>query len=791
MTLRAWTLLGTALAGMAAPALAQEGSGQSSSEATPVDETVGIQDIVVTAQRREENLQNVPLAVTALTGDALAKNDIRDLSRVEVLTPGFSFGRSGSDARPAIRGVRTENVAASGDPSIGFYVDNIYQSRAAQANVPFVDVERVEIQRGPQGTLYGRNTFGGNITLTSATPRDDFAAGVNLLYGSFDRRRADGFVNVPLADGIALRFAGLREKMDGYVKGINKAHDIYDRDTSYFRAGLRVAPDDSGFEAVLRYSYWLEKGTGGGAFGYRVGGIYVNPATGANDINGVPLLINPKALDGIADVAGVDKGFPIIDRKLFYPGNHILEQKVQQHQLSANLSYDFGPVVIRSITGYTDFEAYRTADNDFSPRVTTCGATQTSVCTFDAQDDRLHTFSQEVQLASSGNQRFSWIVGGFYYHDNIYRADFYNLAETNPNGTAINAHPRIKSYAGFGQASYWLVPDVLRLTGGIRYTSDRKRITRDIATIVNGRITTIAPNINAATGAPFTPLNFKFNKTTWRANAEYHPTDRSMLYATISTGFRSGGFNGGNFTNPAIPGSFGPETVTAYEVGSKNRFLDNTMQLNLSAYWNDFKNLQVQNQFLVPNAGGGFTTSSAILNAATARAKGIEAELVYEPVVGLNISGSATMMTAKYRDYSAAPAPALYTTPPVTATNPKGGFDLSGNRVPYQPKFKLTGSVSYDIDLGGAGTITPQATVLISGSYFLTDFNKALDYQRGFTKLDLRLGWVSRDERFSLEGFVNNVTNKITLNRATFGSGGLNQNYDAPRMYGVRAGAKF
>lgn len=764
---------------LASPAMAE--ASPADAQPAPASADDQLKEIVVTAQRRSENLQNVPLSVTALSADDLAKNDVRDLSRVEVLTPGFSFGRSGSDARPAIRGVRTENVAASGDPAIGFYVDNVYQSRAAQALVPFVDVERVEVQRGPQGTLYGRNTFGGNLTINSAAPVNKFEVGANLTVGSYNRMRADGFINVPISDAIQVRVAGVREVRDGYVKGIDSLHDIYDQDTGYIRASLRVAPVGSGFEAVIRYSHWKEDGTGGGAFGYRVGGIYVNPTTGANDINGVPLLVNPKALDGIPDVAGVDKGFPITGGPLTYPGDIIVKQKLRQDQVSANLSYDFGPVTIKSITGYTDFAVFRNADNDFSPRP----------LNFDNQDDHLHTFSQEVQLASSGKTRFSWIVGGFYLRDNIFKADFYSLAESNPNGTSVNAHPLVKAWAGFGQASYWLVEDKLRFTGGIRYTSEEKLITRDTSTIVNGVITAMAPTINPATGTSYTPLDFTFKKVTWRGNGEYYLAKNNMVYATVSTGFRSGGFNSGNFTNPAIPGAFQPETVTAYEIGSKNRFLDNTLQVNIAAYYNVFKNLQVQNQFLIPSAGGGFTTSSAILNAANAKAKGIEFEVVAKPVRGLNIGASATIQDATYNNYTGVPAPALYTTPPVTAANPKGGYDLSGNRVPYQPHYKFTGQVSYDFDLGKSGKISPQATVLYSGDYYLTDFNKSLDHQASYAKLDLRLGWTSADDRFGLEGFVNNVTNKVTLNRATFGSGGLNENFDAPRMFGARASAKF
>jgi iron complex outermembrane receptor protein len=724
----------------------------------------GLQEIVVTAQRREENLQDVPVAVTALDAAALAKNDIRDLSRVEVLTPGFSFGKSGSDARPAIRGVRTENVAASGDPTIGFFVDNVYRSRASQANEPFVDVARVEVQRGPQGTLYGRNTFGGNVTVLSVQPKNRFDSGGSLTLGSFVRGRGEGFINVPLGDTVAFRVAGLREKMEGYVKG-PLDNDIMSRDTTYLRASALFQPTEN-INAVLRYSYWTEAGTGGAAFGYRVGGIFVNPATGTFDIvNGQPFqLLYDIPRTGQPLVTGT----PIDQRKLFYPGDTRLEQELRQHSLSANVSFDLGPAVLRSITGYTDFEAFRNADNDFSLRPGNV----------DAQEDHLKTFSQEVQLASGRDSGpFEWIVGGFYYNDNITKSVFSSCptAERNRPGCAFAAGvPRTRSHAAFGQASYWLLPDTLRLTAGIRHTRDNKRIRRLTATTdADQRLDTVTP-----TGQQF---NLKFKKTTYRIGAEYHVTDRNMIYASYSTGFRSGGFNAGFFTNPLLQAGFGPEDVRAYEIGTKNRFLDNRLQLNLSAYRNNFKDLQVQNQFLVPSPGGGTTTTSIILNAAKAHSQGIEAEVQAVPIENLNVAISGTLMKAEYDDYRNVPAPANYS----------GFLDLTGNDIPYAPSWKMTGVVSYDFNMGAWGTVTPQATLLWSDGYYNTDLNTVLDRQDRFSKLDLRLGWTDAAERFSVEGFVNNVTNEITLNRATFGSRGLNQSYDAPRMYGLRVGAKL
>ena len=755
MAIKYW-LAGVSIGALALAAMPAAAQTASEPEASSLDE------IVVTAQRRAENLQDVPIAVTALTSETLSNNDIRDLSRVEVLTPGFSFGKSGSDARPAIRGVRTENVSVSGDPTIGFFQDNVYRSRASQANEPFVDVARVEIQRGPQGTLYGRNTFGGNIAIATNEPGSDFDAGGSLTLGSFDRKSFEGFINVPVSEMLQFRIAALRETMDGYVKGVTDDLDIFDRDTSYARVGVRFAPTPQ-LEAVLRYSHWSEQGTGGAAFGYRVGGIFVNPTTGNFDINGQPFLLR---YDLPRTGRPLVEGLPIDPDPLFYGGDTKLEQDLTQDAWSANVSYDFGPVTFRSITGYTEFEVFRNADNDFSQRLGSV----------DAQEDMLESFSQELQLASNGDGPLDWIAGYFYFNEDV-TAAFFSSCPTlarNTAGCAFAAGlPETTSNAFFGQASYWLIQDRLRVTGGVRHTEDEKVIRRATATTDSAqRLASVTP-----TGQVF---DFSFSETTWRANAEYHLDDARMLYATVSTGFRSGGFNNGFFTNPALPSAFGPETVTAYEIGSKNRFWDDRLQVNLSAYRNEYADLQVQNQFLIVTPTGT-TTTSVILNAAKAHSQGLEVEVQAVPIDNLNIAFSATVMEAQYDDYRNVPAPANYT----------GFLDYSGNDVPYSPKIKLTGQIGYDFAMGDGSVITPQATVLYSDEYYLTDTNTSLDLQEAFAKIDLRVSWVDASERYRFDVFANNVGDEVTLNRATFGSRGLNQSYDAPRMYGIRLSAAY
>jgi iron complex outermembrane receptor protein len=551
--------------------------------------------------------------------------------------------------------------------------------------------------------------------------------------------------------------------MDGYVKGVTRDLDIFNRDTSYIRTTLKVAPTDR-FEAELRYSYWRDKGTGAGAFGYRVGGVFVNPVTNGFDINGQPrAVLYDLPRTGLPGLTGT----PINPDPLFYAGDTRLEQDLQQHAVSLNMSVDLGKVVLRSITGFVDYQVFRNADNDFSQRAGNV----------DGQEDQLTALSQEIQLGSNDKgSRLDWLVGYFFFEEDV-KASFFSSCPTaarNTPGCAFAAGlPRTTSHAVFGQASYWLIEDRLRVTGGVRYTHDSKEITRANATTdARQRLVTVQP-----TGQEFT-LNFE--KVTWRANLDYQFSRNNMLYASVSTGFRSGGFNAGFFANPLLPGGFGPEDVTAYEIGSKNRFADGKVQLNLSAYRNEFRNLQVQNQFLIQGASG-VTTTSVILNAASAHSMGVEAELQWVPVENLNIAMSGTLMEAKYDSYRNVPAPANYT----------GLLDYTGNDIPYSPTWKLTGLVSYDFDLGGAGKLTPQATLVWSDGYFLTDTNTVLDRQDSFAKLDLRLGWRSADDRYSVEGFVNNVTNQIVLQRATFGSRGLNQSFDAPRMFGVRVGARF
>ncbi len=846
-----------------------------------------IAEIVVTAQRREENNQTVPISISAFSAAQLKAQGTTDISRLENIVPGFTFGRSGPDARPAIRGVRTENVGVNGDTTIGFFIDGIYQSRATQATLSFVDIERVEVARGPQGTLYGRNTFGGNIAISTAKPDlKGYSGGVDFTIGQNGRYRGEGFVNAALSSTVGLRLAGAFEESNGYVKNDNPlGNNLFDDSSRYVRASLLFKPDDH-FSALFKFDYARQGGAGGSAFGYKLRGsyfyqlapgqTYLNGAT-TQLYNGTPVVLNTRGgnRDGVIDApVGFDVGVPI------YQPNDPYRIDTDQPTIldlkntgwAATLAYDFGPVTLKSITGYTDFEATRTADSDFS-------GNQIAI---DSQLTSAKTFSQELQLLSSGSGPLTYVLGGYYFKDKlvsllINQQSPLIIRNVTPNivGTAFRAgfydqqRAKTESVAAYAQASYAFT-DKLKFTVGLRYTRDKKDFQFANERSVVPLTTTTPPGTDAtfirlgipaipdsAFGVQGAPTNCTytatatapapragfqclaanpllltgatydtatFEKVTWRAGLDYQIADRNLLYASVSSGFRSGGFNSGQ-NQAALTPTFKPETVLAFEIGSKNRFAGNTIQLNLAAFYNRYNNLQEQRQIPV-----GPATLSVIENSGKARSYGAEIEAIWKPVNALTLGLSSSYLNARYTEYTNVAAPfatSILVNDPTatTATIVNGvtiapigqrrifapgyncglvpgtggagqpaasfGCDLSGKKIPHSPEYSGAVYASYDIDLGSAGKLTPYAVLTFSGAFFGQPFNSALERQEAYSKLDLRLTWAV-NAKLEVQAFVNNVTNKATINRFVWGGGGaLQASYAPPRLWGARASIKF
>jgi iron complex outermembrane receptor protein len=854
----------------AAAASTQPDSTQSSVETDPQDG--GIAEIIVTAQRREENLQRVPISVSAFTAEEIRARGLTDLSRLEGLVPGFTFGRSGVEARPAIRGVRTENVGINADTTIGFFIDGIYQSRTSQGTLGFVDLERVEVQRGPQGTLYGRNTFGGNISLVTAQPRLNVVElGTDVTVGSNNLVRASAFANAPLGDTLALRLVAGYEKSDGFVKNVRlDDNDLFDADDRYLRASLLFEPNDQ-LSVTLKGEYARRGGAGGSAFGYKLIGTYFDVPSNQQLFNATPLLFStrPGVRDGVIDAPlTIDAGQPIFARDDPYriDNDFRADLKLRNKALTANVAYDLGPVSLKSITGYIDFKTTRTQDTDFSGNQ--IGA--------DLQYTAAKTFSQEFQIVSGRGGPLDYVAGVYYFNDKLEDA-FVNqqfeqiVRNVQPNiirpaagGFFSRNEGHTKSLAGYAQASYALT-DQLKFTAGGRYTRDRKDFrfanANSVLPLVNGlpvatAITfdtlnipipdsafgskgaptnctytslpapqpgfqCLASNTTVFTGATLNTAEFK--KFTYRLGLDYQLTPSNLLYASVANGFNSGGFNGSQAAVAAGAATFQPQVVTAFEVGSKNRFFDRTLQLNLAAFYNRYSSLQEQRQIPVAN-----TTTSIIENSGRARSYGAELETIWKPVNPLTLTAALSYLNARYTEYNGplpfgtsilvpapgAPATILngitiapagqqrlfapgYDCSPISGTGGTGqpglafACDLSGNRIAHSPTFSGAISAQYDFDLGSAGTLSPYAQLNFSSFFFGQPVNSVLDRQEGFAKLDLRLTW-DINEKFSVQGFVTNVTNEATATRFVFGGGGgLQASFAPPRLWGLRGSIRY
>ena len=898
-----------------------------------------IEEIVVTAQRREENLQDVPLSITALGAQEISDKDISDIGRLEQVVPGLRLARSGSAQRPAIRGVYTEAVGLNSDPRIGFYIDEIYQARPQQASAALVDLERIEVQKGPQGTLFGRNSYGGNIALTTATPTDELEGGVNLIAGDYGRIRAEGFLNVPVSDSVALRFAAATEKRDGYLESVvSSAADLQDKDENYFRTTLRWAPAafDERLEITLRGSYYERGGAGYNAANAKVIGVAVDPAlitpqggslvfngetyvftgtspglggyNGSNVGTGTLFPYTNAFRDGVLDVNGSDIGVPV-------PGPYanvydaVPFEDLEQQQYSGTINFDLTDnILLRSITSYTKFDTVAGGDGD---------GVNIPLKYFEAGTES-EVFTQEFQLQyANPDSPLQYTLGAFYLsEEGRDGSSFYYLNRTYTSATAAAqglpeyygaiggfgasngcqftfitpaancsvdfttgnlfdfrgvSEAETKSTAFYAQGSYD-VSDQLTVTIGARYTVDDKEyktITQspDNGTVFAGQYATqeglpnpgnwyavnpfYSNDFNATCGG-FTSQGISTNQSdqamevvpnyfytlcgkedfeffTYRLAADYAITPDSMVYASFSTGHHSGGFGAGitAANSPGLITTFDAEEVQAFEIGSKNQFFDGRLQLNLTAFYNEYEDLQEQGTQVV-TIDGQPRNVTTIFNIGKQDAPGAELALIAQPNDGLTLNASINYLHSRYEAfpryapanfvcfYISSPSCGSGAFPPTAPqnyavgggyfpnaqTNPENFIDTGIDnfnfayiptdlRVQNTPDWSAQFGASYDIDLGDAGILTPQFNTQWTGDYLLSPSAPNIE-QGSYTKTDARIVWVNADGRLTAQVFVHNLEDEATLGRITTRSNGeIQGTYSDPRTYGVSVGYRF
>ncbi|GGZ17573.1 TonB-dependent receptor [Novosphingobium colocasiae] len=741
------------------------GYAQSSSDAGVATSSPQLEEIVVTAQRREEKLQNVPVSVSVASAATLESAGVTNIQALTKVSPSLNINPGQGPVEVFIRGIGNKNDAAGNEGSAAVYVDGVYVARPTPELFAFRGVERVEVLKGPQGTLFGRNSSAGLVNIITRTPTDVPTMEASLGYGNYDTVDTSAYVSGGLAPNVAVGVTGFYSVQN---RGWGRNVTLNEKVGFGRRWGGRVklVADVTDTTKVTLSADYLKAYTNR-AFDLPPGRTSGNP----------PYL--PPMVYAATGIYDTDADTPYYFRTKSYSGMARIEQDLS-----------FARLV--SISGYRKTTSYNAADGDAGP-----------VPSFQYQlDNRSEQFSEELQLLSRAGSPITWVAGLYYLDskDGYYPVSFQG-SDFGP-GLTVNlfGESKVKSYAGFGQATAQIANN-LNLTIGARYTVDKSKVFGfttvglvgpDPAHPVIGS-TEIVRN-------PDVVGSKTFKKLTWRGALDYKLADDAMIYASVSRGYKAGVFE----TLPANAVPINPETVDAYEIGFKSEMLDRRVRINGSLFWSDIKNPQVS--FIRQ-------TFVALANAGSARSRGAELELELAATKDLRLRFSGTYLDAKYRSFTGAPFNApntdlitgpsgLPTVPgcvdPATVnTNPANGGnvdfcqgDASGHRLPRAPKFAFSTGFDYRIPLG-ADAIELSSNVSYNDGFFWEPQNTTR--QKSYFLVDAQIAYAIDDGKVRIRGWGRNLTRTkyyANLYEQAGATGAVGQ-AGAPRTYGVAVDFKF
>jgi iron complex outermembrane receptor protein len=735
-------------------------------------ESAALEEIIVTAQYREQSVQDVPIAMSAFSGDELENAGVTDLTNLSRLAPDFVAINDLGFVRLSVRGVQSNSNDEGGDQALVFNIDGDYINRGNFINSAMFDLERVEVLRGPQGTLYGRNATGGAVNAIARKPSVDGIEGtVSADFGDYSSQIINGAVNVPLGGIAAVRVAAMLAEHDGYSSHPNFDEDTNDQDTEAYRIGLLVEPTDA-LSLYLAAEHAEE--------------VLVPSYAGAN-ANFPPFQADAPApgtcsSPGWETVATFNPGFGCAPYRTQY-----LENEVPRDDYLILSPWLGGrDQETTSIRGSVEYDAdtfgviYRFA---FRESEWTGASPVPNLMFYRAEET--DNSSHELRFSGGGDGGLFWQAGLFYYSEDIdgrggLHLPFGQQADPTGVGIYLNTFYRpnfeSESTAAFGQVE---IPfsDVFTAVVGARYTQDDKSGTfynfAGPPAVAPGGLDFLRPIEEA--NVVF-PASFDNNETTWTVGINYEPNDDSLHYAKVSKGYKAGGFD--------AVGTYAPETNIAYEIGSKNQFEKST--LNATAFYYDYTDLQAS--VLLDTSVGG-----QIFNAGAADIWGLEAQ--YELFVADNgrLKLSANYLSAEYTEFS----------PLEEAIQCVGGCDAnttvsdaSGNTLPNAPEWIFTVGYDHAWELAGAGTITGSIFSRYKDDYFNTVFNYADDRQDGYTQTDVSLEYLSDSGMWSVLAYVRNLEDERPINYFNFISAGpsnddFNWGFGAPRTYGIRLAIDF
>jgi iron complex outermembrane recepter protein len=793
----------TALAmGLATPAFAQSDAAEEDSANA---------DIIVTAQFREQNIQDTPLAITAISAAQIEARSQTNLAQVADAAPNVSIRPQGASFGPSvtasIRGVGQNDFNPAFEPGVGIYIDDVYYPQLTGAIFDLLDVERVEVLRGPQGTLTGRNSAGGAIKFYSKKPKGDGSGFVEGTYGSRNRIGLRAAADFSLTENLAMRISGVFKEQDGYVKRIDYGCAFPASGIPSTNAGgsdcvlgklggvgyqalrgiVQWNPTDR-IELTVSADYVKDERTIAGEVLLNTGPV-PPPNTAVNGVvlsnqflcgrfcnyatTGQPAIVWQPALNVAAPGSP-----PFYIDPLGAAGTQLAatsgtdQSKYTGWGVSANLKIELSDSIqLTSITGYREFDTEFYTDDDLTPINTNFGRNFLTN----------ESFSQELRLNIEPAEGVNLTVGGYYFEqDSVYDSfqdiryvSVFPLQFRQPDPTKAEAKA---AFANLG----WEVTDKLSMNLGARYTDEKKAQTY-FRTNLDGTINRFLDPVGSVYGvgysgadtlnlfgAPGTTTDivtalsgnvarYSADRLDYRVAVDYQFTDDFMVYASVSTGFKGGGSNPRPF-NAAQLIPFNPEKVTAYEIGFKSDFLDRKVRLNAAAFLNDYIDLQIP-----VNACPG-PPCAARLNAGDAKVKGFELELTAYPAEGLAIDASMSYIDQKLKASSLNPA-ATFTGVPISTgvvgSNPGG---VVPGDPPSVPKWKFNAGLQYKAELGGAGSLTPRIDVAHQSKQYtgpsVIGGIRSLNFMPSFTTINGRLTWANEGDDLSISLEVTNLTDE-------------------------------
>lgn len=751
---------------------------------------IGIGDIVVTAQKRAENVQDIPIAISAVSSEYLQTRGITSIDTLGSIAPNVKFERAPSSktiSQISVRGSVTINPSILWEPAVGLYLDGVYIAKGQGSIFDVADLERVEILRGPQGTLYGRNALAGAVNLITKKPSGELRGSAEISYGNYDAWRAKASVDLPKMGILSAKFAGQLSKRDGLVKitsnpypqaflaGPASMSEIDNLDSKSLLVQLRADISDT---ITADYSFDYNKQNQRPPFAQL---LRVNQNGDPRDI------FDPKAPFYIG-VAPLDL-YANPDRVTTASVDGSAYEKLRTYGHAVTLTADLGAAELKSITSYRNMNWADGLDLDGSPL--DIAFTQ-RITDYDA-------FSQELQLTGSAlDDRLAYVVGGFYFKEKAETLGpqaFFGLF--GPAGSYFQSDygSNTKALALYSQLDYKLT-DALKLSLGGRYTHERKDIRRYFALSTSSAGLVTAP---AIINLPYGGVpDATYNDFSPAVTLGYEVSDNVNVYGRFARGFKSGGFNGETnvFFDPGAPAGcplgltelcepYRPEKVDSYEIGIKSKLLDNRLILNLAAFYDRHKDIQLS----IFTAQGA--ASSVVRNAASARIQGIEIEAIARPTDTLTVNASLATLSAKYLSYI------------------DGGQEVSDNRAfPHTPKLTASLGVDWRVLEGNWGKLNLNGDVNHVSAYFTfpyalrtptaSDQNAYNTRSKGRTIVNLRAALSDFDlggVKTEISAWVRNVTKEQSpSNFIDFGPGfgGITLGYfPDPRTYGVTFGVRF